>query len=144
MKILFLDIDGVLNNEHTKERCPPPYGTHDGLKADLLNLFLEWHRKHSEVKIVLHSTWRVFDLLVKHLRDSGINIDNLVSVKRIRRADGIKGHLEKLEDQDVTHYAILDDEDVPGFPGHLVRTSYVHGLRHKDLKKLNKILELSE
>jgi hypothetical protein len=56
MKLLFLDIDGVLNCKTTTER----WNGLIGVDRRLASLFLEW-LSGKDVGIVLSSTWRLYD-----------------------------------------------------------------------------------
>lgn len=72
MKVLFLDIDGVLNRDGTRERI----GGYVGLDKKLVDKLLGWLASHPEVQLVLSSTWRLdgplsVDLKA-YLRESGI------------------------------------------------------------------------
>jgi hypothetical protein len=144
MKILFLDIDGVLNNETTKERIggEGPYRAMHALDARLVRLLLDWHQKHPEVKLILSSTWRLEADLIHLIIEADIPLDGKTRNGANRRLE-IQDYLNRLPN--VTHYAIVDDiaqfsaEQQP----HFVQTSYAHGLREKDLRKIEAILELT-
>lgn len=56
MKVVFLDIDGVLNNSRTKEKHPRGFIGID--RANLINF--KYFAEMTNVKIVLSSTWRFF------------------------------------------------------------------------------------
>jgi hypothetical protein len=145
MKVLFLDIDGVLNCESTKEKVGGngPYRSMHGLDTRLLKLFLDWLRAHPEVMVVLSSTWRLEPEMVVIIDRAGIP---LVSATR-----NLRNRREEIDDflrrgPGITHYAILDD--IAQFSAaqqpHFVQTSYVHGLRDKDLRRVEGILGLKE
>jgi hypothetical protein len=138
VKVLFLDIDGVLNNESTKERVGVGiFAGMVGLDARLVKLFLDWHANHPEIQVVLSSTWRLDDRMHALVRDAigcGMVTPNMGS--RRKEIDFVLDWLKP------THYAILDDiaqfsaEQQP----HFVQTSYVHGLRERNLRKIEEIL----
>lgn len=143
MKLLFLDIDGVLNCETTKERIggDGPYRAMHGLDRRLVKLLLDWHRQHPEVLIVISSTWRADAELLGLIVATGIPFVSCTRNLTNRRQE-IDDYLAR--GPGITHYAILDDiaqfsaEQQP----HFVQTSYIHGLRQKNLDKVASILEL--
>jgi len=139
MKVLFLDIDGVLNNDHTKERFEDePYAEFVSVDRRLLKLFMEWWEKR-DIELVLSSSWRHSKYMTNYLIDLGLKFycytpSSFSAHKRRREIDTwLRNHPE------VTHYAILDDIAVGGKG--FVQTSPKHGVRQKNLDKLDKILE---
>lgn len=145
MKLLFLDIDGVLNNETTKERIggDGPYHAMHGLDARLVKRFLDWHQRHPEVLVIISSTWRTDPELLNLIAMAGVNFVSCTRNLANRRQE-IEDYL--VRGPGITHYAILDD--IAQFSAeqnkHFVQTSYVRGLREKDLRKIEAILELSK
>jgi hypothetical protein len=141
MKVLFLDIDGVLNCESTKEKIggSGPYRSMHGLDARLLKMLLSWLDKHPDVQVVISSTWRQQPETLCAIADAGIPYIGITRTMR-NRATEIDDWLSR--HPDVSHYAILDDiqqfnaAQRPRF----VQTSYVHGLRGKDLRRIEDIL----
>lgn len=146
MKVLFLDIDGVLNNDTTKEKVQTVFGSFTGINSILLNRFLNW-RQFRDIEVVLSSSWRLDErynyAFTKHLNDLGITWIDVTSRIGTRGAE-IKDWLDR--HTDVTHYAILDDiaVDMKPVSEHLVQTSYVKGLRNKDLKKIDILLDIKK
>lgn len=141
MKVLFLDIDGVLNNGNTKEIITVPLGDFTGIDAKLLKLFQDWKAKRPNVNIVLSSTWRNDERFTDHLRTLGLSwIDqtaNLGTTRGIEIGKWLGNHL------DVTHFAIVDDvSNMRPLTNHLVQTSPKHGIRDKDLKKIDILLDI--
>lgn len=109
MKVLFLDVDGVLNSHKT--------GGLYALKKKCLRL-LQDIVESTDCKIVLSSTWRKDDYAMKRLRrvlsyrgikifsttpDLSGNIGNI-------RGNEIAQWLDENKDLGITHYAILDDD----------------------------------
>lgn len=155
MKFLFLDIDGVLNNSSTKEKL---WNGCDGIDQRLLKLFNDWYKPRSmslvdRVEIILSSTWRHHLGCIEELNEQGIywtfvtpRVETLEkNYGRINRGAEIQYVLDMYGDK-VSHYAILDDMSPREFLKNqypsLVQTSFVHGLRPKDLKRLDKILDI--
>ena len=129
MKVLFLDIDGVLNKATTKERIGGDSiwaGMH-GLDAKLVKLLLDWLKAHSEVVVVLSSTWRLDGRLVDIIEKAGIPL-HAVTLSMDGRQREIETWLAG--NPQVEAYAILDDMQF--FRGavarRFVQTSYQHGL----------------
>lgn len=79
MKILFLDIDGVLNHSQTKDRI----GGYIGLNAGMIKRFNKIIEAHPDVKIVVSSTWR-------HTFSHGVyeNFEQLVELLKSRGVQG--------------------------------------------------------
>lgn len=57
MSAIFLDIDGVLNNNYTKERSPSGFISIDGTSMPLLKELVD----KSHAAIILSSSWRFDD-----------------------------------------------------------------------------------
>lgn len=146
MKVLFLDIDGVLNNESTKERIGERGGAFagmHGLDARLVKRLKDWLAQHPDVKVVISSTWRLDGRLLVMIEEAGIPfIDITRNMENRSRevSDWLGRHFG------VECYAILDDIRQFKAPHdrYFVQTSYVHGLREKDLRKIEAILGLTK
>lgn len=144
MKVLFLDIDGVLNCETTWERLGDEFGIYRammGIDFRLVELLKDWLRDHPEVEVVLSSTWRLDERMAAEVKRRGIDFIAMtrnLGPRSREIADWLAAHPQ------VTHYAILDD--IPQFAAtqqrHFVRTRYVHGLQFKDLQRVSQILEV--
>lgn len=141
MKVLFLDIDGVLNRSGTQEKLNTIFGPFTGIDWRLLDKFKIWCSNRPDLSIVLSSSWRLDErydhAFTNHLKELGINwIDTTPNL----------GHRGKeiatwLDEHDVTAYAILDDmSDMHPVGAHLVQTSESRGLEDKHLKRLDKLL----
>jgi hypothetical protein len=135
MKLLFLDIDGVLNCEMTTER----WNSLTGVDRRLASMFLEW-LGGKDVGIVLSSTWRLYDDTKAHLTEVGLSWIGQTPRLRAIRGHEIAQYLS--ETPGVEAYAILDDyaDMLPEQLPFLVQTSPVHGLRRRNFAKLNRIL----
>lgn len=148
MKLLFLDIDGVLNCDSTKERVGFGRFKHfRGLDQRLLKLFLNWLRG-KPVQVVLSSTWRLDQDQLTVMAFSGLRWIG-VTPNLGHRGKEIDAYLASigspiLDSGPVREYAILDDimQFHPWQMSYFVQTSPIHGLRPKNLKKLEAILKL--
>jgi hypothetical protein len=135
MKLLFLDIDGVLNCKTTTER----WNGLIGVDRRLASLFLEW-LSGKDVGIVLSSTWRLYDDTKAQLSAVGLSWIGQTPKLRAVRGHEIAQFLN--ETPGVEAYAILDDcsDMLPEQLPFLVQTRHVHGLRKRNFAKLNRIL----
>ena len=144
MKVLFLDIDGVLNCDTTQERLGEEFGIYRafmGVDLRLCDLLKRWLIVNADVDVVLSSTWRLDERMAAEVRRQGIDfIDMTRSMKnRATEVDDWLGRHSR-----VTHYAILDDiqQFSASQRAHFVKTSFKHGLRKKDLDSIEVILDL--
>ena len=151
MKLILLDIDGVLNNEHTRTT------THDGwcFVDDYLVERLARFVKESGAKVVLSSTWRMgwnrddesfnepfFNQLRDKLKEYNIEIwDTLPLPISSRRSRSIEKYFEDYRGPFITNYVILDDwNDMDKYSSHLVLVNPIYGLRDEDVYKALDIL----
>lgn len=144
MKVLFLDIDGVLNKHTTKERYPyPPWEGMVGLDAAIVEKYLDW-RKYKDISVVLSSSWRLHPETFDYLNNNGIFWSDLTPREISWRNGNSKQRGAEIaawlkQHPETTHYAILDDCAVKH--NHLVMTSYYHGLQDKHLRLVDKYLD---
>ena len=153
MKIIFLDIDGVLNNTKTKEHC----GYETGVENHALLLLKDIVDKTS-AKICLVSSWKEY-----WFKDNKVNQDEMANyldrkfaevglaiwdkTKEIqKRGKEIKNYINDLKAQniEVDSFVILDDELLDykeeGLLKHLVHTDYLVGFTKDDSIKAINIL----
>jgi hypothetical protein len=139
-KVLFLDCDGVLNDQNdmkvTGDNRPYFVLNHD--KLDHLNNIIS----KTNCKIVLSSSWRMMDGGVETLEKFGIKIfDKTLSLSKPRGYE-IQEWLDR--NPDVTNYAILDDDGDMLIHQrlHFVQTDYLVGLNectaYRTIQKLKK------
>ena len=162
MKVLFLDIDGVLNSDRSflayklnavlnVEPNEQVYNVIDPIAVNLLNLVL----RH-DVKVVVSSTHRKFHpelpALRNYLVELGVRGDVIgatVDGWQLKWEDGRRGaEIQEWLDRHphVTHFAILDD-DSDMLDHHA--PNFVHidgrvGLSTHNVQRLQKILDLPE
>lgn len=134
MKVLFLDIDGVLNRVGTKER----FKGFRGLDKQLVDRFLLWKTFFQpDLKIVLSSTWRTDIEFKQHVMER-IPIYDVTpnkGNKSIEILEWLSNQKEPIE-----KWAVLDDCVILGLGGKLVQTSELHGVRDRNLEKINLLL----
>lgn len=158
IKILFLDIDGVLNTEYSESRCDGYIGI-DGDKVHRLAQIVS----ATGAKIVLSSTWRLgytrysqklphhMNYLKRKLRKEGLSIYSVtpdLSRHGDARGKEINTWLEDHKNENIVSWVVLDDEWFYDFGlyninDHLVDTNYYvpnGGLTDKDVKKAIQIL----
>src|SRR4051812_45577640 len=117
MKILFLDVEGVLNSvgdEHgngaTTERVDGT--TLVGIDSKLLAIYKAMLAR-VDAAVVLSSSWRLIPTLHAHLKERDVNFAD-VTPSMDPALKFCRGHETQLwldEHPEVTRYAILDDDD---------------------------------
>lgn len=153
IKIIFLDVDGVLNCQSTKDLCGLYIGLEDK-KVSLLKEIVD----ATNAKIVLVSSWKECWFKAKNLKDKqddlATYLDNKLNSQGLsiwdktndnnspRRGKGIIKYLEELKknNTEVDNYIILDDELFDYLETkqtkHLIQTSYYqNGLERKHVRK---------
>ena len=167
MRIVFLDVDGVLNCISTADR----YQGFIGIDSELVGNLAEFMRRSSkeeETVIVLSSSWRIgqdregakipggYQYLMDKLAEYGLSIyddtPRLVwGVRgRSRRGREIAGWLYNNRDKEISGYVVLDDElfadlDKYHISPHLVRTSFDDedgGFRKKHINEALKLIRV--
>lgn len=134
MKIIFLDIDGVLNCNSTRERVDGLYFVEDS-KIEILQEII----KRTDAKVVLSSTWRMgwawmqhnpnyhdkhFEMLRDKLQEYGIQIYDITPIvgnvpRGIEIDEWLRCH------PNVESFVILDDDsDMDKHIGRLVKTRW--------------------
>lgn|GEM_PF-73927 len=154
MRAVFLDVDGVLNCQSTKEHIP---GTKirgiDFQKVQILKRITELY---PDTVIILISTWKDTwqpgggqyadaRYLEDTLKKAGLRIEAKTQDDWIDRGAGIRRYLEA--HPEIESFVILDDEvfdyEEQGLMPHVIRTSwqYIGGLREKHVKQAEEILK---
>ncbi len=125
-KVLFLDIDGVLNTYETKERFRGTYG----IDQSLLEIF----RLITPTPIVLSSTWRLYP---KHRAEvmRHIEIHDCTPLLNTPRHKEISAWLDKNQPKD---FVILDDDLDANIEGHFFHVP--NGLTHELVHAINERL----
>lgn len=134
-KIIFLDVDGVLNSEEFGrwlwDNHEKKYHGYELLDQRAI-LCLQDIVFVTGAEIVLSSSWRISSLRTKQLKEQllpyGLEIiDRTISDARGERGDEIKEWLSR--NPDVSHYVILDDDnDMSDIKNHLIQTTFRKGL----------------
>lgn len=138
MKVIFLDVDGVLNRGSFDQASG---GLHDACLEELRLLVL-----HTSAKIVISSSWKDAEQLLLPLKcklyEYGMRAIDTTEYRshKVREVE-IQEWLDK--HPDVTNYVVLDDWDLAEFfPGHMVQTCAYQriGLDEDWRKEAEKIL----
>ena len=152
MRVIFLDVDGVLNNNRTRTRTSDGWMFVDGyLVARLARLVHE-----TNATVVLSSTWRedwnqedesqngvCFNELRDVLSEHDIEIFDRTGANRANRGQEIAEWLSNHEE--VESFVILDDMyDMGELIDHLIQTDGGVGLTDEDVNDAINVLRLSD
>lgn len=143
MKVVFLDVDGVLNSNSFEEKLFNEEGVR-AFREDILDkrciACLKQIIVKSGAEIVLSSSWRKIpkarERLVEQLSEYGLSIHSDTPYTGKERGDDITAWFNRHEDLDIESYVILDDDsDMNVHMKHLVHTSfYGWGLETKHIQ----------
>lgn len=159
MKLIFLDIDGVLNDINSKSRC----GFFKGIDDDKVKR-LKQIVDATDAKIVLTSTWKrhwdknkdliedMGNYLNKKFKKQGLRVMDKTTDDGKHRGTGIIDYINNFH-TDVENWIVLDDEYFPDYKecdilSHMVETDFYNGGGLQDshvelaIKLLNKEKEI--
>lgn len=145
MKVIFLDVDGVLNNSNTKALTP---GGWMGVSKTLVKR-LQRVAAATNAKVVLTSTWKDADKLELDYLYKKLNFCKPIDFTKENdmrgsyyRGDGITDYLTA--HQDIEQFVILDDYifdfEEQSLLDHLVWTNEKEGLTEEKAQQAIKIL----
>lgn len=163
MKVIFLDIDGVLNSEKYfidnhesiklfyKDNIYNKNNVELLVKRQLMDIdceklfLLKEIINETDAKVVIISTWKklfIFPQIVVKLNEIGIPVVGFTTDSVVDRGAGIKKYIRE---HAISKYAILDDDIFDDYDDEiiskLVKTSFYNGgLQEDDCKKLIRIL----
>lgn len=137
MKVIFLDIDGVMNDASTLMTDDRPHEPHLSLLKQIVN--------ETGAEIILSSSWRFYVDLTNQVKERlatvGLKLSGITTDLSSRGKEILKW-LE--EHPETTNFVILDDEyhnfKSCGLKNNLVKTDFSTGLREVHVKKAIKIL----
>lgn len=168
MKVIFLDIDGVLNSERLMNRrihegfnydCDDEtYHNIDEIEVRRLANFCE----ENNIKIVLSSSWRLENLentieyiskhLYRHIHPIIKYIIGVTSRLYIKKENGSWDHLDRGyeiqkyidEHPNISNYVIIDDDSdmLESQMENFLQTDFKTGLTENDYPKIKKILHI--
>lgn len=122
MKVIFLDIDGVLNSDTYMEKQLD--NSSEGIESEIDPATLILLKKAVDTtgaKIILSSSWRImrkYNELEKFLMKFGISLSGKTPYVDGKRGLEIKQYLS--ENKNIEQYLILDDEIFESFDEELV------------------------
>jgi hypothetical protein len=159
MKVIFLDIDGVVNSEEFAIWCHdnPEFIKNGGsnfVDPDVIHMLVNLCKEH-DIKIVISSSWRLFDLQstieeFKRYRDLiplceyivGVTPRNMDDRIWESRGEEIQQYLN--DHPEIDRYVIIDDDNdmLKSQKEHFVRCNYLFGLIPSKLEEVKiKILD---
>lgn len=139
MKILFLDVDGVLNTKEDIKNNGPLY-----INPQLLSRLVSIIRATGAM-IVIHSTWRLNSnksLLLSYLKNVKLDQDIMGETPYLGdKSKEIQKWLESNHDLKIEKFAILDDSKIVGFDDSFFKTNFefglTNGIKHSIIEYLN-------
>ena len=159
MKVLFLDVDDVLNHHETTDVILCPDGTPSwipGRNPKVAWLGLDEHRlefirnivKKTKCKIVLSTSWRGDDVAEAYLRK---RLGEETASQIIGATPDFKGRKSRAEEidhwlsekNDVTKFVVLDDtewDDLERFGRSFVQTTTYVGMDEEHMSRIIEIL----
>lgn len=155
MKVIFLDIDGVLNTEAYREN--PDVDYFDAPVSEIHLCLLEYLAKTTDAKIVLSSTWREYWENGKSQSDPfGVYINRLFKkyglaifdkTPELRDRDDEITEWLKLHEGQIENYVIIDDfyfEWSEENEKHFIRTQDETGLDEEAVARAIRVLNGEE
>jgi hypothetical protein len=142
MKVIFLDVDGVLNSY---KAMPDKWTREDGLILHPRSLsMLEAIVSATQAEIVVSSTWRwhpkALGKLAEWLSAHQLHIYGITAQTAGHRSELIRDWLDA--HGDITHHIILDDDrDADMEDGSLFHVDGRHGLSSLTPEQFNAIIE---
>lgn len=110
MKIIFLDVDGVLNNQIMYENRDDIIGTRGGKVSQKCIARLNMLTEATNAKIVLSSTWRADEGVEEYLTEAGIKGEIIGKTPILRDRFSLRGN--------EIHAWIVENEQLIGKPYH--------------------------
>jgi hypothetical protein len=148
MKVIFLDIDGVMNSEQSTIRLyHKGYGYYNDIPVPETVGPLNKIVAMTNAKIVISSTWRKltnihglgYILFLTGVRAELVGTTPVIH--NVERGVEIQAWLDQHQGEEVTHFVILDDDrDVAHLDDHFVHVDCKVGLTFDDADKAIDIL----
>lgn len=154
MRVIFLDIDGVLNNSRTRTKTPEGYiGISNSLTRRLRRIIeTVLEDTNDKPEVVLTSSWKYMEpnsadytYMRSKLKKAGIKLIGITKEPEndsLKRGQGIIAYLS--DNPVVTRYVILDDymfDMKDELAQHLVLTDEAEGLTDSDVEIAVSILK---
>ena len=149
MKIIFLDIDGVLNHERFYHEVRNTQHRNNNIDPRAAKLIINLC-KVTGAKIVISSSWRFegFESLTNRLRIAGIKDKYLIDICSIEHPNefrcGYRGDVIQryIDENNIDNYVIIDDDIdmLEHQKDNFIQTSRYTGFTKEDLKRAINIL----
>lgn len=142
MKVVFLDIDGVLVTERTWEQAIGDFAAFDADCVARLNDILQ----RSRAKVVVSSTWRLttsLEKLARFFHEQGVVAD-LVDVTPDREDMNRTLEVQEWLDQadPVSSFVVIDDGQIDGdLATRHIRTQFALGLQPEHVDRALQLLD---
>ena len=138
MKVIFLDIDGVMNDSTTLMVDDRPHEPHLSFLKEIVD--------ETGAEIVLSSSWRFYSDLTNQVKERLSTVGLSLFGVTEDLYDRGKEILKWLEDHsNVESFVILDDEEHSfkkyGLKNNLIKTEFSTGLRETHVKRAIQILK---
>jgi len=140
MKLIFLDIDGVMTSSSLIMEKGKIYPFSESSVIALNNILYS-----NNVRIILTSSWRTVFNVEKQCQifeENGIcqmPMGATIDLGFENRSLEIKDYLAS---HDVENFVILDDMEIENFENHFLRINPENGLTMKNVKEINEILTI--
>ena len=143
IKLIFLDIDGVLNNESTRARAP---NSAIGINVGMVSIFKRIIEE-TDAKIVLSSAWRLYPKIHDYLWENlGQDLkDRCIGMTPCSWSDyrgrEIEQWLESNKHIEIDSFIILDDcNDMQPYMDRLIQTSWRTGITNNHVDRAIEML----
>lgn len=167
IKVIFLDIDGVLNSEKLAKhlynkgiKCHGDDGVYNFIDENVVNKLAQFCKTY-DIKIVISSSWRhfYFDDTIKFIKEKrNKKLHSLIpyiigqtprlykekengSSEQLCRGDEIQDYINIYH---IENYVILDDDSdmLDSQLEHFIQTDYKDGLLDRHFEQIKKLLNL--
>jgi hypothetical protein len=149
-KVIFLDIDGVLNSALSLYSGQYSHLNKWGIDRNIISAYKKFTEKHN-IKTVIISTWRErangknseMEKIILDESGVGIKVDGLTPSLGKKRGFEVEDFVKKYN---VKNYVIVDDQDnfFPHQIERFVKTDIALGLTLYDIKKILSILNITD
>ncbi len=152
MKLIFLDLDGVLCTQKEWGNRGKYQSTFDTLNVKCVEAFNKIIEE-TGAKIVVSSTWRIGERrehLFEHLKGHGVKGEFIGITPRLTengkfRGDEIQLFLDNFGKEKVENFIIIDDDsDMVHLLPKLIKTDTYKGMNEKDAEKAIALLKKGE
>lgn len=145
MKVIFLDVDGVLNNDFTTTRTKSGAEFVDDYLIERLKKIID----ATGATIIMSSSWRYgltcerhhddFVELIEKLESHGVYVEDYTpTMNTAHKSVEIKQYL--LDNPEIDRFVVLDDDEIELYPEQHVETLNRYGLTDENVEEAIEIL----